>query len=184
MLTRGEDVEVHALRKRGWSYVAIGRHIGRDWRTVKAYVEGREPGRRRRPEPDPLERFAPDLKARFVDDPHVWASALYDEVVDLDYGLSYRSFARQLRTYVRIVRRATVCAGATRSRPPTPPAKRSSGTGSNGARRRGGRDRERVVGDAAAFGSHPRGDRRGHRPALSGRGDVQPPVRYSERGLG
>ena len=49
MLTHGEDVEIHALRKRGWSYESIGRHIGRDWRTVKAYIEGnREPGTRRR----------------------------------------------------------------------------------------------------------------------------------------
>jgi transposase len=98
MLTQGEDVEVHALRKRGWSYVAIGRHIGCDWRTVKAYVEGREPGRRRRTDPDALARFVPYLQARFVDDPHVWASALFDEVVELGYGLSYPSFARQLRT--------------------------------------------------------------------------------------
>src|SRR3954452_6962871 len=97
MLTQGEDVEVHALRKRGWSYVAIGRHIGCDWRTVKAYVEGRQPGVRRRSGPDPLERFVPYLKARFVDDPHVWASALFDEVVPLGYGLSYPSFVRQLR---------------------------------------------------------------------------------------
>jgi transposase len=97
MLTQGEDVEVHALRKRGWSYVAIGRHIGCDWRTVKAYVEGREPGVRRRAGPDPLERFVPYLKSRFVDDPHVWGSALFDEVVELGYGLSYPSFVRQLR---------------------------------------------------------------------------------------
>lgn len=97
MLTQGEDVEVHALRKRGWSYVAIGRHIGCDWRTVKAYVEGRQPGVRRRSGPDPLERFVPYLKARFVDDPHVWASALFDEVAPLGYGLSYPSFVRQLR---------------------------------------------------------------------------------------
>jgi len=80
MLTQGEDVEVQALRKRGWSYVAIARHIGCDWRTVKAYVEGREPGVRRRSDPDPLERFAPYLRARFADDPHVWGSALFDEV--------------------------------------------------------------------------------------------------------
>jgi len=66
MLTQGEDVEVHALRKRGWSYVAIGRHIGHDWRTVKAYVEGREPGRRQRAEPSPLEPFVAYLQARFV----------------------------------------------------------------------------------------------------------------------
>jgi transposase len=97
MFTRGEDVEVHALRKRGWSYVAIGRHIGCDWRTVKAYLEGREPGVRRRAEPDPLERFVPYLKARFADDPHVWASALFDEVGDLGYALSYPSFVRQVR---------------------------------------------------------------------------------------
>ena len=97
MLTQGEDVEVHALRKRGWSYVAIGRHIGCDWRTVKAYVEGRQPGVRRRSGPDPLERFVPYLKARFVDDPHVWASALFDEVTELGYSLSYPSFVRQVR---------------------------------------------------------------------------------------
>ncbi len=81
MLTQGEDVEVHALRKRGWSYVAIGRHIGCDWRTAKAYVEGREPGVRRHQGPDPLEPFVAYLRARFADDPHVWASALFDEVV-------------------------------------------------------------------------------------------------------
>ena len=97
MLTQGEDVEVQALRKRGWSYVAIARHIGCDWRTVKAYVEGREPGVRRRSEPDPLERFAPYLRARFAEDPHVWGSALFDEVTELGYPLSYPSFVRQVR---------------------------------------------------------------------------------------
>jgi transposase len=90
-------VEVHGLRKRGWSYVAIGRHIGCDWRTVKAYLEGREPGVRRRADPDPLARFGPYLRARLADDPHVWASALFDEVVEVGYALSYPSFVRQLR---------------------------------------------------------------------------------------
>lgn len=50
---------------------------------------------RRRAEPDPLERFVPYPQARFADDPHVWASALFDEVVDLGYALSYPSFVRQ-----------------------------------------------------------------------------------------
>ncbi len=98
MLTQGDDVEIHALRKRGWSYAAIGRHIGCDWRTVKAYLEGREPGVRRRSEPDALERYLPYLKARFADDPHVWATALFDEVLELGYEQSYPSFSRQLRT--------------------------------------------------------------------------------------
>jgi transposase len=98
MITHGEDVEITALRKRGWSYAAIGRHIGRDWRTVKDYVEGkRVPGKRHRAGPGPLERFVPYLQARFADDPHVWASALYDEVTELGYACSYPSFARQLR---------------------------------------------------------------------------------------
>lgn len=99
MLTQGEDVEVHALKKRGWSYAAIGRHIDCDWRTVKAYLEGgRQPGVRRRTEPDPLEQFVPYLTARFADDAHVWASALFDEVVELGYSRSYPSFVRQVRT--------------------------------------------------------------------------------------
>jgi hypothetical protein len=34
---------------------------------------------------------------RFVDDPHVWSSALYDEVKRLGYPLSYPSFVRQVR---------------------------------------------------------------------------------------
>jgi len=44
-----------------------------------------------------LAPFVGYLKARFVDDPHLWASALFDEVVSLGYGCSYPSFARQLR---------------------------------------------------------------------------------------
>jgi transposase len=98
MMSTGEDVEAHALRKRGWSISAIARHLGRDRKTVRDYLEGRrEPGVRRRAGPDPLERFVAYLSARFVDDPHVWASALFDEVVELGYDRSYPSFARQLR---------------------------------------------------------------------------------------
>jgi transposase len=100
MLTWGEDVEVHALRERGWSIAAIARHLGRDPKTIRAYVNGeRESGRRRRSAPDPLAPFVDYLAARFADDPHLWASALYDEVTRLGYRLSYVSFARQLRQH-------------------------------------------------------------------------------------
>jgi hypothetical protein len=44
-----------------------------------------------------LERFVPYLAARFGDDPHVWASALFDEVVEVGYDRSYPSFVRELR---------------------------------------------------------------------------------------
>ena len=98
MLTHGEDVEAHALRSRGWTISAIARHLGRDRKTVRAYLNGeRVPGVRARSAPDPLEPFVEYLTARFVDDPHVWASALYDEVRRLGYPLSYPSFARQVR---------------------------------------------------------------------------------------
>lgn len=98
MLTQGEDVEVHALASRGWSVSAIARHLGRDRKTVRAYLRGeRQPGVRAGSRPDPLARFVPYLSARFADDPHIWATALFDEVVPLGYGGSYVSFARQLR---------------------------------------------------------------------------------------
>ena len=98
MLTHGEDVEAHALRSRGWTISAIARHLGRDRKTVRAYINGeRVPGVRARSAPDPLGPFTKYLAARFVDDPHVWASALYDEVGRLGYRLSYPSFVRQLR---------------------------------------------------------------------------------------
>jgi hypothetical protein len=98
MLTQGEDVEVQALASRGWSVSAIARHLGRDRKTVRAYVRGeRQAGGRASVAPDPLAPFAAYLVARFADDPHIWATALFDEVVPLGYGLSYVSFARQLR---------------------------------------------------------------------------------------
>jgi lambda repressor-like predicted transcriptional regulator len=36
MLTWKDDVEAHALRKRGWSISAIARHTGRDRNTLHA----------------------------------------------------------------------------------------------------------------------------------------------------
>ena len=98
MLTQGEDVEAQALRSRGWSISAIARHLNRDPKTIRAYLAGeRVPGRRASSCPDPLARFVAYLSARFVDDPHLWATALFDEVVPLGYAGSYVSFARQLR---------------------------------------------------------------------------------------
>lgn len=100
MLTRGEDVEVHALHQRGWSISAIARHLGRDRKTVRAYVRGeRRPGARRRSAPDAIEPFIPYLRARFEDDAHLWLTALYDEVVALGYPRSYPTFVREVRAH-------------------------------------------------------------------------------------
>ena len=98
MLSVGEDVEASALSRRGWSISAIARHLDRDRKTVRSYLAGeRVPGVRRPAAPDPLAPFAAYVAARFADDPHLWASALFDEVVPLGYDRSYVSFARQLR---------------------------------------------------------------------------------------
>ena len=98
MLTQGEDVEVHALQQRGWSVSAIARHLGHDRKTIRGYLNGKvHPGKRRSSCDDPLATVAEYVRLRFADDPHVWASALYDEVVPLGYALSYPSFVRQIR---------------------------------------------------------------------------------------
>jgi len=98
MLTAEEDVEITALRNQGWSISAIARHVGRDRKTVRAYLnEEREPGVRARSGPDRFDRFEPYVRQRFSDDPHVWATVLFDEVVGLGFELSYQSFTRALR---------------------------------------------------------------------------------------
>lgn len=98
MLTQEEDVDIHALRKRGWTISAIARHVGRDRKTVRAYLDGRrEPGRRAPAGPDSFARYAEYTAARLLEDPHLWATALFDEVVKLGYDHSYPSFTRALR---------------------------------------------------------------------------------------
>ena len=100
MLTQGEDVEVHALHQRGWSISAIARHLERDRKTVRAYVRGeRQPGVRRRAGPDTIEPFVPYLRARFDDDPHLWLTSLYDEIIALGYPRSYPTFVRSVRSH-------------------------------------------------------------------------------------
>lgn len=100
MLTQGEDVEVHALHQRGWSISAIARHLERDRKTVRAYVRGeREPGVRRRSRADAIEPFTRYLRARFDDDPHLWLTSLFDEVVALGYARSYPTFVRSVRAH-------------------------------------------------------------------------------------
>ena len=98
MLSVGEDVEADALFKRGWTISAIARHLDRDRKTVRSYLSGeRTPGVRRPARPDALADYRDYIAARFADDAHLWATALYDEVVPLGYKGSYVSFARQIR---------------------------------------------------------------------------------------
>ena len=58
MLTEEDDVEIHALAKRGWSIAAIARHTGRDRKTVCAYLRDD----RRKRERAQLPRVLPRLR--------------------------------------------------------------------------------------------------------------------------
>ena len=99
MLTREDDIDVHALRRQGWTISAIARHLGRDRKTIRNYLNGeREAGvRAPRVLVDPFEAFAPYCAQRLADDPHLWAMTLFDELGDLGYPGSYPTMTRQLR---------------------------------------------------------------------------------------
>ena len=98
MLAQEEYVEVHALRRRGWSISAIARHVGRDRKTVRAHLLGeRVPGERRPTEGDPFDEFEPYVRQRLADDPHLWGTVLFDETTALGYGQSYPTFVRKVR---------------------------------------------------------------------------------------
>ena len=72
MLTREDDIDAHALRRQGWTISAIARHLGRDRKTVRAYLAGGEAGVRARSWADPFEPFAAYCAQRLRDDPHLW----------------------------------------------------------------------------------------------------------------
>jgi transposase len=98
MLSGDEDLEINALRKRGWSISAIARHVGRDRKTVRAYLNGdREVGVRERAELDPFDEVEAYVRQRLADDPHVWATVLFAEVTALGYERAYATFTRQVR---------------------------------------------------------------------------------------
>jgi len=96
MLTEEDDVEIHALKARGWTVAAIARHTGRDPKTIRKYL-ARPAGARRDRAPSCLEPFRDYLAARLEDDPHVEATVLYRELVDVGLDRSYPTFVRELR---------------------------------------------------------------------------------------
>jgi transposase len=79
MLSPEEDVEAQALKKQGLTISAIARHLDRDRKTIRAYVNGeRQPGVRAAAGPDPFDDVADYVSQRLADDPHVLATALFD----------------------------------------------------------------------------------------------------------
>lgn len=98
MLTWEDDLEIHALRTRGWTISAIARHTGRNRRTIRNYLNGTTtPGIRKPTGEDPFEPFVDYTTARLREDPHLWARTLCDELEDLGYTASYQTLTRQIR---------------------------------------------------------------------------------------
>jgi transposase len=98
MLTWEDDLEIHALHKRGWSISAIARHTGKNRRTVRNYLNGvTTPGVRKPASADAFEPFVDYVSARLTEDPHLWARTLCDELEDLGYLMSYPTLTRQIR---------------------------------------------------------------------------------------
>jgi transposase len=97
MLAREEDVEAHALRERGWSISAIARHLDRDRKTIRGHLSGQRTPGVRASGPDRFAKYADYCAARLAEDPHLWATALFEEVAPLGYDGGYSSFTRALR---------------------------------------------------------------------------------------
>ena len=99
MLSMEEEVEAHALRRRGWSISAIARHLEIDRKTVRAYLNGdRVPGQRARSVSLVIEPFVGYCRLRLAEDPHLWASTLFDELTELGFTGSYPSLTSAIRT--------------------------------------------------------------------------------------
>jgi transposase len=95
MLTQEDDVEIHALHARGWTVSAIARHTGRDRKTVRSYLKAGRPVRERAP--SCLEPFRGYIAARMVEDPHLPAVTLLDELAATGFDRSYPTLVRELR---------------------------------------------------------------------------------------
>jgi transposase len=96
MLTQENDVEIHALHVRGWNQSAISRHTGRDRKTIRKYLAaGGGPVRERAA--SCLEPWRAYIAARFVEDPHLPAVTLLDELTVAGFDRSYPTLVRELR---------------------------------------------------------------------------------------
>lgn len=96
MLTQEDDVEIHALAARGWNKSAIARHTGRDRKTIAKYL-AQPAGVRRERAPSCLAPFRDYIAARLVDDPHLPAVSLLDELAQAGFDRSYPTLVRELR---------------------------------------------------------------------------------------
>jgi transposase len=100
VIDQEEFMDINALHRQGYTYAQIGRMVGRDWRTVKRYLEeGAQPVYRREKEPaSKLDPFKEIVERWLQREPSLWATRIHQDLVR-DYGFTggYQIVQRYVR---------------------------------------------------------------------------------------
>ena len=96
MLPRERAEKIISLGKAGWSVPAIAEHLGHSKPTIRDYLTGRRTPGVRVPRPSLLtDLLAGYCRQRLVEDPHLRPRTLFDEVIELGFTGSLRTFYRE-----------------------------------------------------------------------------------------